>query len=158
HDGLFAAAFSPDGRTILTGCGDRTARLWTLAEQVPGSPLRPQGRVAAMAFSRDGTTVAAGCNNPPSVNANSVGVWEAATGKPVGSPPDYRLRIQSVTFSPDGKTILTGDGRDGTARLWDAATGKPVGVPLRHRYVWVNAVAFSPDAKTLITNGTLKQG
>ena len=36
--------------------------------------------------------------------------------------------IQSVTFSPDGKRIVSGSG-DTTVRMWDAEMGKPVGEP-----------------------------
>ena len=34
--------------------------------------------------------------------------------------------IQSVTFSPNGKRIVSGSG-DTTVRMWDTETGKPVG-------------------------------
>ena len=32
-DGVSAVAFSPDGKTILTGCYDSTARLWDADRQ-----------------------------------------------------------------------------------------------------------------------------
>ena len=36
----------------------------------------------------------------------------------------------AVAYSPDGKTLASGIGDDGTVILWDAATGKPRGEPL----------------------------
>ncbi len=57
--------------------------------------------------------------------------------------------VNSVAFSPDGKTILTGSN-DRTARLWDAATGRPIGHPLAIPTA-VSSVAFSPDGKTILT-------
>ncbi len=69
------------------------------------------------------------------------------------SPSDSPCRIDeavwAVAFSPDGKTVLTGNA-DKTARLWDVATGRPIGLPLTHQSA-VDAVAFSPDGKAVLT-------
>jgi tetratricopeptide (TPR) repeat protein len=54
-------AFSPDGKAVLTGSVDNTARLWSAAsgkELTP--PLRHQGQVTAVAFSPDGKAVVTG--------------------------------------------------------------------------------------------------
>ena len=50
-------AFSPDGRTLLTGCDDSSARLWDVAtgRQI-GPTLRHDDAVLGVAFSPDGRT------------------------------------------------------------------------------------------------------
>jgi WD40 repeat protein/tRNA A-37 threonylcarbamoyl transferase component Bud32 len=137
-------AFSPDGKTVLTGSPDGTARLCSAANGQPiGSPLQHQGAVIVVAFSPDGTTVLTGGID------GTARLWDAATGRPLGSPVRHQFIVWAVAFSPDGRTILTG-GEDGTARLWEVATGQPVGEPLQHRGP-VKQVAFSPDGKTVLT-------
>jgi WD40 repeat protein len=54
-------------------------------------------------------------------------------------------RVMSVTFSLDGKQVLSGSS-DNTVRLWDAATGAPLQT-LEGHTDRVTSVAFSPDGR-----------
>ena len=138
-----AAAFSPDGKTVLTGGDDRTARLWDTATGKPiGSPLNHPG-VWTVAYGPDGKTVLTGGGD------GTAQWWNSATGRPLGKPIRHRLKVRSVAFSPDGRTVLTGS-EDKTARLWDAVTNQPIGPFLVHQGPVV-AVAFSPDGKSFLT-------
>ena len=145
-DEVYAMAFSPDGKTILTGCGDKTARLWDAASGRPlGEPMRHDGLVSSVAFSPDGKTILTGCGD------KTARLWDAASGRPLGEPMRHADFVTSVAFSPDGKLVLTGS-RDKMARLWDAASGRPLGEPMRHSET-VSSVAFSPDGKLVLSGG-----
>ena len=138
-------AFSPDGKTILTGSGGR-ARYWNVATARPiGQPIESQYGVYPIAFSPDSRSILArdGFGRP------TLRTWDIATGQPIGRPMGHQISLISVALSPDGSTILTGSS-DKTARLWDVATGQPVGPSIPHPGP-VAKVAYSSDGRTIAT-------
>ncbi len=143
-DAVHAAAFSPDGKAVLTGSGDRTARLWDAATGRPfASPLAHPARVRAVAFSPDGRLLVTGGED------GVARLWDAHSGVLVRALAGHGKAVGAVAFSPDGRLLATG-GDDGAARLWEAATGKPAGEPLAHPDE-VRCLAFSPDGRLLAT-------
>jgi WD40 repeat protein len=55
---VYSAAFSPDGKTVVTASKDSTARLWSAADGTALATLSGhQGRVLSAAFSPDGKMV-----------------------------------------------------------------------------------------------------
>ncbi len=148
---VLAVAFSPDGKTALTGGEDRFARLWDTATGKPLLSLPHAEVVHAVAFSPDGHSVLTGCGD------HTARLWDAATGKRIGSPMMNRYPVLSVAFHPTKALLVTGGGllnteqfRPGEARFWDATTMKPVGTPLTSGGI-VHAVAFSPDGRFVLT-------
>jgi serine/threonine protein kinase/WD40 repeat protein len=58
------AAVSPNGRLVLTGSRDRTARFWDAATGLPlGAPLRHAGAVTCAAFHPNGAHAVTGCQH-----------------------------------------------------------------------------------------------
>ena len=96
-----------------------------------------------MAFSRDGKTVL-------TVAYSGLQVWDAATGRLIGSTAKRVKSLLSAAFSLDGQRVLIG-GDEASARLWDATTGHQLGPPLPHQGR-VARVALSPDGRTAITS------
>ncbi len=144
HGAPVTAAFSRDGKTILTGSLDNTVRLWDAVTGQPrGELLDLQVPIWAVAFSPDGKTILTGSRD------GTAQLWDAATGERRGKPLEHGDEVLAVAFSPDGETILTGC-RDRISRLWDAATGK-----LRAQTILLQTaiigVAFSPDGRTFLT-------
>jgi WD domain, G-beta repeat len=90
-DGVRAAQFNPDGRLILTGGDDGTARLWhTDSGQIIGRPLQHAQGVCSVAFAPDGRTLATG--SAAAALAGEARIWDTATGQPLTAPLRHPIR------------------------------------------------------------------
>jgi len=102
HDGpVAAAAFSPDGSSVLTGSPDRNGRLWDVATGKLLLTLPCAGAVHVVAFSPDSQTVLTG------IQDRTARLWSVATGKPIGMPLQHEGEVMDARFSADGQTVLT---------------------------------------------------
>ena len=98
------------------------------------------------AFSPDGTLVALGGLR------DEIPLYEMKTGKQVKrlKAPRLAFAVSKLAFSPDGRTLVSGDWVSGTVHLWELATGQHF-----HQYVGhkgrVRDLAFSADSSLLLT-------
>jgi len=143
------AVFSRDGRKVIVGYADHTARLWDIAEKKelhilkghtppPGYPTTASVRSAA--FSPDETKIVTGGAD------GSVRIWDAASGRELHKLEWHGAWVGSVAFSPDGKKVAA-SGK--VAHVWDVESGKEL-QRLEGHLGSVRAVAFSPDGKRLV--------
>jgi WD40 repeat protein len=162
HSGaVTSVAFSPDGRCIVTGSEDQTAKVWDAEKGQERISLKGHTQpVWCVAFSPDGKRLLTGSGVPDFLKREKSGeakLWDADKGLEIRSLKGHTDRITSVAFSPDGKRLLTGS-YDQTAKVWDAETGQEIRSLTGHT-AYLSSVAFSPDGRCIVTgswDGTAK--
>jgi WD40 repeat protein len=119
----------------------------------PGARKRiiSENRFFSVAISPDGqTAVSASCAQSDSdCIQGKLTFWDVTTGKQLHSFTGHTARINSVEFSPDGKTLLS-SSMDETLILWDVASGNQLRAFIGHAEP-VYDTAFSPDGQTMIS-------
>jgi WD40 repeat protein len=152
-----ALAFAPDGKTVLTGSFllnsksgvDWNFQVWDLGS---GKEVRsfkdPQAKkepslIQVLVSSPDGRFVALS-----DYSTREFLLLDAATGKVVRRFGE-RLGASCAAFSPDSKTLATGDLFH-RVRLWEVDTGREKLLFDEHTSA-LNSVALSADAKTVAT-------
>ena len=148
HKGrVCGVALTKDGRTIVSGSGDRTIRLWDVASRSPiGEPLYGhEDMVMSVAVSQEGRMVVSGSDD------KTIRLWDAESGSAFGEPlRGHNGGVKSVAISKDGGTVVSGSD-DMTIRLWDTESGSAIGEPLRGHEESVWSVAISEDGRRIVS-------
>src|SRR5438034_504157 len=117
---VYAIAFTPDGKYVVTGSFDKTLKLWETATgkevKTFGGQAGHQNLVLSLAISPDGQSLASGSSD------NTAKVWDIPSSSPLRNFVNTDA-VNGVALSPDG-TKLAAAGKDGSVKLCNTADAK----------------------------------
>jgi WD40 repeat protein len=184
-DEILSLAFSPNGKWIVSGSYDGTAKVWEAKTGAELNLMRFGQPVTKVLFNKESQLIISGSND------GTTKVWEATTGREISrmvlgeqvkalalTPDESQVAvggnngkmqvwkitgqevlkmahdssISSVTFSPDGKWLLSASW-DKTARVWNTSTGQEVS-HITHEGR-IDTAVFSPDGR-YVASGSIE--
>jgi WD40 repeat protein len=156
RDSTGALAFTPDGKTLLTGGGRVT--LWSLDPRSQGTTYTHAKGFVTVALSADGTTLAGGLMD------HRVKLWSMAPRKEIADLDVKNGEPTAVALSRDGARLAVAV-RDydsvkrvaldtGEWQLWDTATRTSKAGP---KGTAPTAIAFLGDRQSFVTGDLLGQ-
>lgn len=159
-------AFSPDDSLFSFALFDNSIEIWNTKTGAPHKTIWGSLRISALAFSPDNLLLASATDSMvielwdlvPGTRAGlieALQLWGLASCNPLNVLKGHSAAVRCVTFSPDGRTLLSGSA-DGTIGLWDTVTGS-----LQTSFVAytgeVVAVAVSHDGQMLASSTSFRK-
>jgi|SRR5262245_6654879 len=151
--------FSPDGRALISGSADNTARLWDIETGRQLLLINMKERGAAVAISPDGKLIALATQAvygfPPQP---IVWLYNAQSGKLARHFPRRKSNVNDLTFSPDGRMIaIASDDLSGAQTdLWDLNAQEPTRT-ISERNEHITTIRYSHDGR-LLASGSWSNG
>jgi len=143
-DEVWSVAVTPDGKTVVSGSGDKSLKVWDLES---GQCLTTfEGHtdgVERVAVTPDGKTVVSASLD------HSLKRWDLSSGQRVNTFEGHSNCVSGVFVTRDGRAVVSGSWDD-TVKLWDLESGQCRATFQGHTSsVW--SVAATPDSKRVVS-------
>jgi WD40 repeat protein len=161
EDRVWSAAFSPNGRRLVTTSSDRTAVVWDWPAHAPVQVVtEARGDFANLAMAPDGQSLAilAYTTGVDQKRAKRILVWDCVRRERIGVVPISQDALPGYAWSPDGARLAISLANGGLV-AWDVTTQqvRPLFPRLRPSPAGfyegtgpVAEMAFAPDGRQLV--------
>ena len=134
-------AFSPDGKTLVSGNWGASIHFWDVATGKELRRIAQEQRGLRVELTADGRFLASA-----GTNHKVIQLWDAATGQELRQFVGHQENIICFALAPDGD-MLASASDDKTVRIWRVATGEQIHQLDRAEIVY--RMAWSRDSKIL---------
>jgi WD40 repeat protein len=104
--------------------------------------LSPDGRIFAGRADAGGADSRGG-----EVRGGEIKLWDAVTGREIGSLTGFSGYLSALVFSPDGKLLAAAGDR--AVQIWDVKTRQPLASRVGRDYAPISTLAFSNSSRKL---------
>ncbi|KAJ3036401.1 hypothetical protein HDV00_002768 [Rhizophlyctis rosea] len=139
-----SVALTPDGKTVVTGSLDNTAKIWDVATGRLITVLEGHTDwVRSVAITPCGSWVATGSRD------KSAKVWDAVGSRCLWTFVGHEDWVEAIAISSKGDVVVTGSS-DTTAKIWNVEDGS-IRTSLVGHSAHVMGVAITHDGKRVVT-------
>lgn len=141
----FSLVVSPDLETFVTNYDG-----WIeISDLLTGELIQRfhAGHSASLAISPDGKTLFVGASIE---NEKTISVWDLPTGKLIENFNGHTYRINFITISPDGKTLIS-QVHNYETKVWNLQTNQEIPTFNIPRRQVIDSVAINYDGKLIVS-------
>jgi len=139
---VWRAAYSPDGKRILSAAWDYRVKIWDARTGLELATLPTDERVEACAYSPDGDQFVIAM-------PKKLIVYDSNSGECVAELSEQYGSVKGCLWSPTGNQIVSGSG-DNALRIWDPSSGKLL-LKIQCHSREILPRAYSPDGSRIVT-------
>jgi WD40 repeat protein/transcriptional regulator with XRE-family HTH domain len=149
RNGVYAVAWSHDGKRLASSGYDGTLQIWEAATGRLLAFYRGEGYLFGLCWSPDDKYVAVGTSD------KTVVIVASSNGSTSATYSGHSNWVKDVAWSPNDKYLASGSD-DGLVILWNTTTGAYI-YPFNGHAGNINAVGWSPDGKLIASGGNQVQ-